>query len=267
MKLEILLSCMHQCDTSLVERSEITGDVLLINQCDHEGYCESPTREGLARMISTCERGLTRSRNMAIDHSTAELCLLSDDDEVFVPEYEKRIISAYEALPEADVIIFKAVNRPKNFEERVHPIRFPQTMKVSSWQISFRRERLNQAGIRFDVLLGSGSGNGAEEELKFLLDCQRAGLSIWYVPVEVASVAQEKSAWFAGYDEKFFYNRGATTRYILGFWTALLYGLYYVVRKKKMYDSQIRPVTAMKAIFRGIMENRIAKQARNAKNN
>ena len=266
MRLEILLSCMHQSDTSLAERSEIVGDVLLINQCDHEGYCESQTREGRARMISTCQRGLTRSRNMAIDYSEADLCLLSDDDEIFVSEYEKRIVSAYEELPEADVIIFKAVNRPKNFEDRVHPIRFPQTMKVSSWQISFRRERLNQAGVRFDVLLGSGSGNGAEEELKFLLDCQRAGLSIWYVPVEIASVAQEKSAWFAGYDEKFFYNRGATTRYILGFWIAAAYGLYYVIRKKRMYDNQICPAAALKAIFRGIVENRIAKQASDAKN-
>lgn len=267
MKLEILLSCMHQSDLSLVERSGIIGDALLINQCDREGYQECLTQKGRARMISTCQRGLTRSRNMAIDHSEADICLLGDDDEVFVPGYEQHILEAYEDLQDADVIIFKAVNRPKDFEERVYPIRFPQTMKVSSWQISFRRERLNQAGIRFDVLLGSGSGNGAEEELKFLLDCERAGLSIWYVPVEITSVAQEKSAWFAGYDEKFFYNRGATTRYILGFWMAALYGLYYIVRKKKMYADQISPASALRAICRGIMENRIAKQARSAKNN
>ena len=262
MKLEILLSCMHQKDMSLVAQSRITGDVLMINQCDREGCSEAPTQQGRAIMLSTCERGLTRSRNMAIRSSTADICLLSDDDEVFVPGYEERILEAYAQLPQADVIILKAVNRPKSFEDRVQRLRFPQTMKVSSWQISFKRESLNRTGIRFDELLGSGTGNGAEEELKFLLDCQRAGLEIWYVPVEIASVAQQKSQWFQGYDRQFFYNRGATTRYILGAVPALAYGVYYVARKRSLYRGQLTPLQALGAILRGIMENKITKQAK-----
>ncbi len=35
------------------------------------------------------------------------------------------------------------------------------------------------------------SGNGAEEELKFLLDCQRAGLRIYYVPTGIAAVGSQ----------------------------------------------------------------------------
>jgi len=261
MKLEILLSCMHQKDASIVHCSGITGDVLLVNQCDREGYDEYPTEHGRAAMISTCERGLTRSRNMAIDNSKADICLLSDDDEVFVPEYETKLLEAYAQLPQADVIIVKAVNRPKNFADRVQRVRFPDIMKVSSWQISFKREKLNRAGVRFDELLGSGSGNGAEEELKFLMDCQRAGLAIYYVPVEIASVAQNKSQWFQGYDARFFYNRGATTRYILGFVLASVYAVYYVIQKRNMYSGQISPAAAMKAVFLGIFENRITRLA------
>lgn len=261
MRLEILLSCMHQNDDSLILRSGLTGDVVVINQCHREDYREFPTTTGVAHMYSTCQRGLTRSRNMAIEKATADICMLCDDDEHFVSDYEERILRVYRSLPQADVIIFKMVNRPPSFLDCIMRLRFPQTMKVSSWQISFRRESLIKAGVQFDELLGAGTGNGAEEELKFLLDCERAGLAIYYVPVAVASVAQEASTWFSGFTEEFFENRGATTRYILGKEMASLYAIYYILRKKPLYSGQITPAAALRATFRGIRENKIEKQS------
>ena len=65
MELEILLSCMHQEDMSIIEKSRITGDVLIINQTDEEKEVSGKTKHGTARMICTRERGLSRSRNMA----------------------------------------------------------------------------------------------------------------------------------------------------------------------------------------------------------
>ncbi len=261
MKLDVLMSCMHQSDDALVHKSKLTGNVVVINQCGREDYAEYPTSAGTARMVFTTQRGLTKSRNLAIRTSDADICLLCDDDEVFVPDYEQRILQAYESLPQADVIIFKMVNRPPSFADQIMRLRFPQTMKVSSWQISFRRERLLASGVRFDELLGAGTGNGAEEELKFLLDCERAGLMIYYVPAEIASVAQEVSTWFGGFTETFFENRGATTRYILGTGLASLYAVYYILRKRGMYGKDISPARALGATFRGIRENRIGKQA------
>ena len=259
MKLDILMSCMHQRDDTLVRSSRITGSAVVINQCDREEFAEY----GPVRMYSTTQRGLTKSRNMAISKSDADVCLLCDDDEVFVEGYEGAILKAYEQLPQADVIIFKMVNRAPSFSDEVQRLRFPKTMKVSSWQISFRRESLLKSGVRFDELLGAGTGNGAEEELKFLTDCEKAGLKIYYVPTGIATVAQTESTWFSGFDARFFENRGATTRYILGWPAASLYALYYVLRKKKLYESQISSVDALRAIFRGIRENKISKQAAN----
>lgn len=262
MKLEILMSCMHQTDDALVTRSRITGDVTVINQCDRDGYEEYSTRQGRAKMHFTTQRGLTRSRNMAIEKSEADICMLCDDDEEFVSDYEQKILGAYKQLPQADVIIFKMVNRQPSFADEIMRLRFPKTMKVSSWQISFRRESLLRTGVRFDTLLGAGTGNGAEEELKFLLDCEKAGLQIYYVPQEIASVAQTESTWFDGFNEQFFENRGATTRYILGAPLAAAYAVYYVLRKQDMYRKNITPGGAMKAIFRGIIDNKITRQAK-----
>ena len=262
MKLEILMSCMHQADDALIHASRIYGDVVMINQCEREEYAQYPTRDGVARMFSTKQRGLTKSRNMAIRNSCADVCLLSDDDEVFAPDYVEKVLGAYKSLPQADVIIFKMENREPSFPDQVMRLRFPKTMKVSSWQISFRRQRLLDTGVRFDELMGAGSGNGAEEELKFLTDCEKAGLQIWYVPQTIAAVAQQSSTWFEGFTERFFEDRGATTRYILGAPLACAYGVYYVVKKRNMYAESVAPAQAMKAILRGIRENRITKQAR-----
>lgn len=198
---------------------------------------------------------------MAIANSRGDICLLCDDDEVFEPDYEEKILNAYGILPQADMIIFKMRGRAPSFPDKIRRLYFPLTMKVSSWQISFRRERLINSGIRFDELLGAGTGNGAEEELKFLLECQRAGLKIFYVPQEIATVAQETSTWFRCFDTRFFENRGATTRYILGRPLAMAYGAYYVIRKRKLYRSDISPWKAWRALCQGVRQNPIGKQA------
>ena len=260
MKLEILMACMHQNDDTLVRKSNITGDVLVINQCGRDEAAEYPTAHGTARMFSTTQRGLTKSRNMAIEKSDADICLLCDDDEVFVEGYAEKILGAYEMLPQADVIIFKMVNRKPSFEDKVMELRFPQTMKVSSWQISFRRESLIRTGVRFDELLGAGTGNGAEEELKFLMDCRRAGLRIVYVPTKIASVWQTESTWFDGFTEQFFINRGATTRYILGSFTAFFYGIYYVIKNHAKYRDNMTMRQAMRALLKGMRENKVTRQ-------
>lgn len=262
MELEILISCMNQEDDSLVERSCITGNGVMINQCDRNGQRIVATRRGTVRIFDETGRGLTKSRNLAIERATADVCMLCDDDETFVPGYEEKILDAYEAYPQADIIIFKMVNRKPSFEDRAMRLKFPKIMKVSSWQISFRRERLVRSGVRFDELLGAGTGNGAEEELKFLLDAQKAGLEIWYVPVEVAAVAQTASTWFAGFDERFFYNRGATSRYILGAPLAFAYAIYYVLRKRALYSGNLTMSRAFRATMRGMWDNKIAKQAK-----
>lgn len=265
MKVEILLSCMNQQDGQLLAQSRITGDAVMINQCGREDYAEYSTEKGVARVYGSADRGLTKSRNLAIEKSLADICMLSDDDEQFLPDYEDRIREAYRELPQADVIVFQIENWPTSLGDKQRQLKFPHTMKVSSVQISFRRASLLRTGVRFDPLLGSGSGNGAEEELKFLLDCQKNGLKIYYVPVTVARLLQSESAWFSGFDEEFFYRRGGTTRYILGLPVSLLYALYYIVRKRRLYGAYLSPGKALKAIFRGIGDNRVTAQARTSK--
>ncbi len=262
MKLDVLLSCMHQTDTSLVSKTGIIGNAVIINQCDRNDITSIYTENGVVEIISTTTRGLTKSRNMAIARSQGDVCVLCDDDEILVDNYQKIILEAFEAVPDADVIAFDLANHNCSLRKKRQRLKFPKTMKICSCQISFRRSSIVNKGIKFDELLGAGTGNGAEEELKFLLDCQKAKLKIYYVPQVIATLSNDKSTWFTGFDKSFFENRGATTRYILGYLISSMYAVYYVLRKRKMYNTQVSVKDAFKSIFKGIRENKISKLAR-----
>ena len=75
----------------MIKRSHITSDTVIINQCDEDGYKEEKIDNALIRTFSTKDRGLTRSRNMAISKSQADVCIICDDDEIFSDGYEKAV--------------------------------------------------------------------------------------------------------------------------------------------------------------------------------
>lgn len=259
LKFEILLSCMNLNGEDIVGRSNIVSDTLVVNQCNEDGFYEENRNGKKIRVFSVNDKGLTKSRNFAISHSNAEVCLLCDDDESFKKGYEKKILKAYDKIKDADVIIFKIGNQPNRFPDNVRRMNYFDLMHVSSWQISFKRESLEKNKIRFDENMGAGTGNGAEEEFKFLTDCRKAGLHIYYCPAVIADVAQTQSTWFKGFDEEFFVNRGNTTRYIMGFFPALLYAFYYCFRKRAAIEKYISWKKAFIFTCKGIFENRLGR--------
>lgn len=249
MDFEVLLSCMNESDFSVIERSNLKKvPATVVNQCDTDEESE----EGVHRMYKSTLRGLSVSRNTALEKSRGDICLLSDDDEVFRSDLESAVLKAYREQPEADVIIFKMSNYPCKLGSKPKKLKKLDLLKVSSWQISFKTAAV-KGKIRFDTRLGAGTENGAGEENKFLLDCRKAGLEIYYVPVEIASVAQENSTWFSGYNERFFFNRGKTTRYILGFVFSVLYALYFLLAKRNLYKKDIKARRACVFLFKGIL--------------
>ena len=119
MTLEVLISCMHQDDASIIKRTQVQSDVLVVNQCsinkqEHFNFRNVKNEVCQAHVIYTTERGLSRSRNMAIYNAISDICLICDDDEVLEDSYVKTIISAFEQHPNIDVLTFK-VHSPRKY--------------------------------------------------------------------------------------------------------------------------------------------------------
>lgn len=261
---EVLLSCMNHMDFKLAEKSKIDSDLLIVNQCTSDAcrnmmpYQEKIGRGQYWKKYNLQEKGLSKSRNYAIKHSKADICLIADDDEIFEEGYREKILEVFEKYHKADIVIFHFRNQPKRVKKTFHLVRFPEVLRVSSWQIAFRRKKLLEKNIWFDERMGAGTGNGAEEEVKFLIDCLKAKLSILNAPIIIGELEEgSTSTWFSGMNAKFFENRGMTTRYMLGRFWAVMYGIYYIIAKKALYKRDISMCKAWKALMRGISENRL----------
>lgn len=243
MTLEVLMSCMHQTDASIIERTNIQSNVLVINQCDRNSYQEFEfvNKHGevcKARIIFTTERGLSKSRNMALKNAKGDICLICDDDEILENNYVESITSAFAKYPDRDILTF-IVNTPQKrlYPSRAKKIGYIGAMRTASWQIAFRRRSIVDNNISFDEKMGSGTGNGSGEEIKFLFDCLKKGLKIRYIPQLIASVAQTDSKWFKGFTNTYFLNRGYSNRRILGLLLSWLYSIYFSITKYRTYCS------------------------------
>ena len=215
MKLQVLLSAMFLEDAGYVDSLNIDGDAVVINQCDREKeytYTRKSLRgsDQCITYVETKERGLSRSRNMAIDRSSADVCILCDNDVEYLPDYEMRIKDGFSRHPDADLIVFyiKRKEKPVPNYSRAKRMGYLSVLKIFSPEIAFKKESIR--GIRFDERFGAGSGRYLMgEENIFLYDCLKKGLKIYYEPVIIANLREEESTWFKGYDKDFFISRGA----------------------------------------------------------
>lgn len=259
MTISVLISCMHQKDTGIVKRSNVRTNAVVVNQCDRNStesslFTDADGKSHRLSFICTKERGLSRSRNMAIDNSEDDICLIMDDDETLVNNYENIITDAYRKYSDADVIVFNVdAHDGKVYAKNPHKVDFLSALKVTSSEISFRRKSILDRQIHFDVEMGSGTGHGAGEENAFLYECLRKGLRIQYVPHKIAALdLTSESQWFKGFTEKFFLQRGWATERYMGKAMATLYTLYYVVRKRNMYKQDCTIWKALKNSLKGV---------------
>ena len=218
LKLEVLMSCMNENDFSIAYRTKIDSDLLIVNQCDVEGYDEINVNGHTWRMISTTERGLSKSRNMSINNARGDICLFCDDDEVLNEGYEKAVLNAYKEQPKASAIVFN-LNRI-NYKMKKTYYRIQKTRKAPFYRsygspmLSFRLDHVNKCGVRLNEHFGSGTPWGGGEDNLFQDDMRKCGMKIYENPYEIATIDYGNgSAWFDGYTEKYFYNLGAFLRY------------------------------------------------------
>lgn len=212
MDVEVLVSCMNQSDMSIARKLNIQGNAVIVNQCDRDGYSEERTCKGKIRMILSRQKGLTRSRNLALANASGDICILCDDDVCYIDDYEEKILEAFRELPDADIIVFD-IERVNHGDGNIAPIprirRAPFFKSYGSVRIAFRLKSIQQNNIWFDVNFGAGSVYTSGEETIFLMEARRKGLNIYEYPLVIAKVDFSESTWRQGYGERFFYDKGA----------------------------------------------------------
>lgn len=131
-------------------------------------------------------KGLTKSRNNAINLSQSFIGIFSDDDVKYTNLYIDTIIRYHKKYKDFDIILFK-IKTPsgepeyKTYENKIKE--YKKVPNVSSIEMTFKTNSIKQAGVKFDERFGAGNKFliGSEERI-FLHDCLKAGLKILYVP-------------------------------------------------------------------------------------
>lgn len=114
MKIEVLVSTMNlKCPEELIQTTNIRTPYIIINQ---SGKAENFRNECI---FSYKEKGLSKSRNRAIEKAKADICVIADDDVKYVQNYEQIICNAYEKYPFADIIVFniKSLNNERKVKK------------------------------------------------------------------------------------------------------------------------------------------------------
>ena len=251
--LEVLVSTMYQKDDSLYQKMNISCDALIINQCDSNSIIDNEN----FKIINTTERGLSKSRNMAIKESNKDICVIADDDLIYNDEMKNIISEAYKKYNDASVIAFYVEstnrNRPTSRPSHSGYLGYLETMKLASFMLTIKRKDIISNNIFFNTNFGAGSGiYSAGEENIFLFECLKKGLKVVYVDKTIASVSHAESTWWSNnITKKNLYDLGAAY-YLMFPKLYLIAGIQYIIRKWRRIDKDINFKLAINLFNNGV---------------
>ena len=204
MTLQVLLSTINE-DKDEILKMNITSSLAAVCQCGKNG--DSPP------FYYSNSIGVGNSRNLAIEKSSADILLFTDDDMIYSDRYEKDIINEFESHPNADMIIFNVntINKDRPF---AHTNEFTKVsaygcFKYGTPQIAVKKIFVDKHKLRFSTQFGGGAEYSAGEDNLFILTAIKNGGSVYASPITIGTAGQLKSTWFNGYNEKYFYDKGA----------------------------------------------------------
>ena len=129
-------------------------------------------------------KGLARSRNIALEHATADLLVITDDDNRYDTAAIELIRNAFEKHPMAGLIQFQALSM-EGKPLRNYPA-FPyayETRPRGTYFCSVELVMRRKANLpRFDERFGLGAELGCGEEEVFVHEAVKRGVKMIYVP-------------------------------------------------------------------------------------
>lgn len=260
MLIETLIATMYRNNNSFLDAMNVSGKYIVVNQTDYNRYPSININDNSKGIfVSNEERGLSKSRNLALSLSTADVCVIADDDVFYVYDYEMIIRDAYRKYPDADLIVFDFITDDKirkcsKISLSPKKLGLLDTLKVCSVRITFKRESINNSNIKFNEYFGAGAQFISGEENLFLKDCIDSNLNIMYVPKTICKVSfDENSSWFEGYNENYFITKGAFSNAMFKKYS-IFFIIQFLIRKYSLYKNEISIYKALKYSILGIFK-------------
>lgn len=260
-KLTILIATMNAGITQLI--SKITKlpqhiDIIICHQITDLSIEADIFKKELEsirsniKVIQRYEKGLSKSRNCALDHVKEGICLIADDDVVFIDDIYEKITHAYEQNSDADIISFQ-IETPdgepfKQYSSKSYLHTKKTLMRVASIEITFRANKIHKSGLRFDEDFGLGSTYPTGEETIFLCDAYDKKLNILYCPIPIVAHPKEHSN--ASYSIDLFKAKGAVFIRIFGLTTGCIVILLFALKKYNDFRNKFSLLTSCMTMWK-----------------
>ena len=204
MKLEVLLSVINLNKKNL-DRFNIKSKCTVINQCKKEFFEKYKNYN----IYSYNETGVSNSRNRGLEHITEDIIIFCDNDVVYNDNYDKLILNEFKNNKEADAIIFNfdVKNRNKRIIKKRKKLHIYNSLNYATYNIAIRRKSIKN--IKFNNMFGPGSKYSNGSDTMFIVDLFKNKLKIYSSPSYLGTVYNNSSTWFKGYNEEYFFNKGA----------------------------------------------------------
>lgn len=241
-RFEFLVATTKKDNANFLNEMNISLPVVATNQ--HNVFDVISEENKL--VLTTPTIGVGTNRNLGLELCEAEYGFIVDDDMVFYDNVEETLNNALEEHPDADVIIFnfdymrdgeKIRDRMKNSQK----INFFNCLNFGICCALVKISSIKQKNIRFTTYFGGGCKYSCGEDSLFYLDCIRNKLKVYTCSTSVGMNEYRESTWFKGFNEKFFYDKGA--------WVACafpkikhLIKWYFILRFKKETELSLKQI-------------------------
>lgn len=247
--LEILVSTQNQTDFLFLERMFPFApfqqfNILIVNQTTSVLRLDSgfPT----VRVINSTEKGLSKSRNLALKNAVGKIVLIADDDVVYKAGFDAKIVEAFNKSPNASVIHFQTETTEKklfwNYPEYSKNLKVNYLTKVLSIEIAVKTAEVKNSDLRFDELFGLGAQFEDSESFFFLRDAFHTKKEVLFYPETIVIHPPRTSSDEVESDRKIyakmagFQKRFGELSYIL-----LIKYIFFLVRKSYISFKEIKP--------------------------
>ena len=246
--IQILIATMNRTNFDFLKAMFVFSDfstlnLLVINQTTSDRLLQSDFDN--VEVINSFDKGLSKSRNLALQKASKDLVILTDDDVVFQSSFEDLVLQAFNSNLNHDGFRFQYENENGIFPKK-YPKRFLsklsnfEILNASSVELVFKKDSVKSKGVLFDENFGLGSTFYMGEEAIFVSDAIKTGLTIGFVPKTILIHSDLSTGEKTSSSELYFVQSAVFYR-IFGkmylFWVALK--LFFDLKQSKIKITQV----------------------------
>lgn len=217
--------------------------ILIVNQTEENKLLVSDFPS--IRVINSFEKGLSKSRNLALKNAIGKIVLIADDDVIYMNDFDTKIIQAYNQYDNKAVISF-CIEKPNGLLFKKYSpnakknLSLMELFNVLSIEISLNKLILDKLGITFDENFGLGSEFQMGEEAVFLSDIKNKNQQIAFVPSVIVIHSEISSTEKIDFSKRY-YVQGAFLTKVLkeDYFMGLATKLFFDVKQKKLNLNRI----------------------------